>query len=198
MAGTVGSNLVVLFLLRAVWGALWGLIPFILGMFFHKLRLGQLGLLCCALTALLHTALPAFAAVGFSIAVFVKRGDLPGSGGRAAAPAPTPAPGGNGCCLTCVSGPLRGQTYRIDAKGLTIGCGAQCGLRFPAGSPGVSQRHCALQWRNGALLLQDLGSSYGTFLADGRRLPPEYPVSLTAGSRFYLGSPNCMFQITRL
>ena len=63
------------------------------------------------------------------------------------------------------------------------------------GTPGVSGRHCMLHWQNGSLMLTDLGSAYGTFLEDGRRLPAQYPMPVTPGDKFYVGSPNIVFQI---
>ena len=44
-------------------------------------------------------------------------------------------------------------------------------------------------------MLVDLGSSYGTYLGDGRQLPPNYPKHVTAGTRFYLDNTGDLFQI---
>ena len=97
--------------------------------------------------------------------------------------------------LTCLSGPLRGQVYLIGKDGVTIGRDITCNVRIPDGTPGVSRRHCCIRWQQGVPVLIDLGSTHGTFQGDGRRLPPSYPTQLAAGSRFYLGTPNCLFQI---
>ena len=97
--------------------------------------------------------------------------------------------------LVCVSGPLSGQSYALGS-GLSIGTDPSNSVRLPAGTPGISRRHCCLRWQNSAPQLIDLGSSYGTFLIDGRKLPPQYPTELNVGSRFYLGEPGCMFQIS--
>ena len=40
-----------------------------------------------------------------------------------------------------------------------------------------------------------LGSTYGTFLADGKQLPPNYPEPVAAGTRFYVGNKGNLFQI---
>lgn len=98
--------------------------------------------------------------------------------------------------LTCVSGPLTGQCYTLGPGGLTIGTDTSNVVRLPAGTPGVSRRHCCIRWQNSAPQLIDLHSSYGTFLFDGRRLPPQNPAELGVGSRFYLGNTGCMFQVT--
>lgn len=106
------------------------------------------------------------------------------------------APVGRSLRLTCVSGPLNGQSYVLGSGVLNIGTDASNTIRLPAGTPGVSRRHCCVRWQNGAPQLVDLGSSYGTYLIDGRKLPPQYPTELNVGSRFYLGEPGCMFQIS--
>lgn len=97
--------------------------------------------------------------------------------------------------VQCLSGPLQGQVYRLSRQGLTIGTEVGCTIRFPAGTPGVSRRHCEIVFQQGVPVLTDLGSSYGTTLADGKRLPPHYPERISAGTRFYVGSPNVVFQI---
>ena len=106
------------------------------------------------------------------------------------------APSGRSLRLVCVSGPLSGQSYVLGPDMLRIGTDPSNTIRLPAGTPGVSRRHCCVRWQNSAPQLVDLGSSYGTFLADGRKLPPQYPTELTVGSRFYLGEPGCMFQVS--
>lgn len=113
-----------------------------------------------------------------------------------AAVIPPPAPSGRSLRLVCVSGPLSGQSYVLGSGVLGIGTDPSNIVRLPAGTPGVSRRHCCIRWQNSAPQLVDLGSSYGTFLIDGRKLPPQYPAELSAGSRFYLGEPGCMFQIS--
>lgn len=205
IGGSIAAgNMILSFLLCALWGALWGLVPFFLGMFLRKIHLGQLGLLCCTLIALLHISLSVFTALGFALAVFLLKQDLPAPGrpGASQPVPPPPAPGGGavpstGMGLTCLNGPLRGQSYRIGQDGILLGRGGDCGVCFPANAKGVSQHHCALRWQQGALMLSDLGSTYGTFLDDGRRLPPNYPTVLAVGSRFYLGAPENLFQIVR-
>ena len=59
-----------------------------------------------------------------------------------------------------------------------------------------SRHHCALRWQQGVPVLVDLGSAYGTYMGDGRRLPPNYPMNVGPGTRFYLSSPGNLFQIT--
>lgn len=97
--------------------------------------------------------------------------------------------------LVCVSGPLTGQSYALGPGVLGIGTDPSNMIRLPLGTPGVSRRHCCVRWQNSAPQLVDLGSSYGTFLDGGRKLPPQNPAELRIGSSFYLGSAGCMFQV---
>ena len=181
-------------------GALFGLIPLGVGFLTGKRQLGLLGLLFSTITALLSVDLILWVAVGFTIAVVVRKRDvnvfrIPGpitSTGHMTPPVRNGVP-----ALRCLSGPLKGSVYRIDSGGLAIGRGGGCAVRFPDGTPGISRRHCSLIWRGRGLALVDLGSSYGTYLADGTRLPPNYPAALTVGSVFTAGSGN-QFQIVTL
>lgn len=66
----------------------------------------------------------------------------------------------------------------------------------PKGNAGTySRRHACIRWQQGTPVLIDLGSSYGTYLADGKQLPPNYPEPVAAGTRFYLGNRGNLFQI---
>lgn len=185
--------------------ALLGLVPFFLGLYMGKPGLGKLALLCTALCGLLYVWLAVPVAIGFTVAIFIKKGDYirPGSvssytrpaysggGGSAAA-----APARGGLVVTCLSGPLRGQMYPIGAEGLMFGRDGSCGVRFPDNTGGISGRHCCIRWQQGVPVLIDLGSRYGTFQGDGRQLPQNYPVQLAAGSRFYLANTGFLFQVS--
>lgn len=111
-------------------------------------------------------------------------------------PAPAqPAPARGNLAVQCIAGPLQGQSYRMGGR-LMFGRRPDCAIRLPDGTPGVSGYHCSLEWRQGVPVLIDLGSRYGTFLADGKQLPPNYPEAVAAGTRFYLGNTGNLFQIT--
>ena len=69
-------------------------------------------------------------------------------------------------------------------------------LVYPGNTPGISGRHCVVTLSGGQVTLTDLGSSYGTFLANGRKLTPNQPVTLRVGDKFSLGSEKESFVIT--
>ena len=98
--------------------------------------------------------------------------------------------------LMGVKGYYAGQQIPLSSGAVVLGRDPQhCNLMFPREVPGVSRQHCRLEFSNGALWLSDLGSTCGTFLDDGRRLPPSTPVRLQSGQRFYLGDRNVLFEV---
>ena len=112
-------------------------------------------------------------------------------------PAPAPDPSDSGFRIQGISGALEGRRYRISSSGPVI-LGrdeSRCGVVFPANTPGVSGRHCAVWFENGTVYLKDLGSSHGTFLEPGRRLAAEQAMPVKPGEAFYLGSRNQSFVI---
>lgn len=94
------------------------------------------------------------------------------------------------------SGVFAGKRFSIDG---TVRIGrdpSRNDLVFPNGTQGISGVHCILIAKDGVLYLQDLGSTYGTFVNGGQRLAPNQPVVLRAGDRFSLGSDRESFVIT--
>lgn len=97
--------------------------------------------------------------------------------------------------LQALSGAFAGKRFSIDG---TVRIGRDPGrndLVYPADTQGVSGVHCVLMLDNGQLYLKDLGSTYGTFLANGQRLAANEAVLLHMGDRFYLGSEREVFVI---
>ena len=66
---------------------------------------------------------------------------------------------------------------------------ATCRLVYQDGTPGVSSRHCQVYYDagEGVFVVTDLHSTYGTFLAGGKRIAPEAPEKLPPKSAIYLG-----------
>ena len=77
----------------------------------------------------------------------------------------------------------------IGQGSLILGRNADCGLVFPAGTPGISGRHCAVTWdpNTSEFIVKDLNSTYGTYLQNGRRLDPTQVYRLRQGTSIYLG-----------
>lgn len=100
--------------------------------------------------------------------------------------------------VRCLSGPLQGHTYPVGKSGVIIGRSADCAIRLPDGTPGVSARHCAIQYRGDMPMITDLGSTYGTYISDGRKLPSQYPHPAHVGMRFYLGRGDIQFELVMI
>jgi hypothetical protein len=100
--------------------------------------------------------------------------------------------------LCGAEGEFRGLTFRITDGGLLIGRDPTCcDVVFPVEAGEVSRRHCALHFEPEKQLfyLEDLGSSNGTFLADGRRLQPGQRYPLQAGDKFSLSGKVHWFAV---
>jgi len=65
-----------------------------------------------------------------------------------------------------VRGPSAGKRYRISRKNLMIGRDALADIRI--GDPEVSRQHALIVPAASGILIQDLGSTNGTFVADKR------------------------------
>ena len=193
----------------AIAGALFGLIPYFVGRGVGKPNMGTLALICCAVSGMIFAGLLFLVMVGFIIAELVCQWDIRPVVNRRPAPPPPryDPPAGpiayeyndnSALGLTCLSGPLKGRTYRVSREGLMLGRDYDCGVRFAPNTPGISRHHCSIRWYQGGPALVDLSSSHGSFLSDGRQLPPNYPTPLQVGSRFYLGDPQYMFQLVRI
>lgn len=125
-----------------------------------------------------------------------KPGATPTSGGIPT-PAGQPIAGDSGLRFQGVSGAFAGKRFAITAQ-VKIGRDpAKNDFVYPAGTEGISGVHCILVYQGGQLYLQDLGSTYGTFVNGGQRLAANQAVVLNPGDKFSLGSEKECFVITR-
>lgn len=100
-------------------------------------------------------------------------------------------PAGSQAVLSAYSGPLAGADFPFQ-QSITIGCdSSQCNVVLPAGTPGVSRRHCTLELRPDGVYLMDHNSSYGTYWQSGQRVPSNQWVAVTGS--FCLGSQAVSF-----
>ena len=201
-------DLIALCFVYASLGALIGLLPYFLCKSQGKPNLGCLSLMLCMVSGLLTLfGLSVIIAIAFSIVAFTAARDCRPILGTSSTPSvryhspapvyynsPRPAPS-NRLGLVCLSGPMYGRTYRLGSGGIMIGRDSDCAVRFYGNAPGISRHHCSVRMSNGRASLVDHGSSYGSYLADGTQLPPNYPMPLQPGSRFYVGSSMNMFEL---
>jgi hypothetical protein len=116
-------------------------------------------------------------------------------------PAPGPSePAREGEPRLCgVEGEFAGACFRLNEQGLSIGRDpALCSIVFPLDIGEVSRRHCTLQFEEGSgiFVLEDHGSSNGTFLPGGERLEPGKRYQLHSGQRFALSGTVHWFEVS--
>lgn len=117
--------------------------------------------------------------------------------GSVGTPAAQPIAGDSGLRFQGVSGAFIGKRFAITAQ-IRIGRDpAKNDFVYPADTEGISGVHCILIYQDGQLYLQDLGSTYGTFVNGGQRLAANQAVVLQPGDKFSLGSEKECFVITR-
>ena len=108
---------------------------------------------------------------------------------------PTPQVPDNRPRLQCLSGTFAGKRFSLD-NSVRIGRDpSKNDLVYPANTDGISSVHCVLMVDGVTVWLKDLGSSYGTFLGDGRRLAANESVQLHIGDKFYLATERETFVI---
>ena len=102
--------------------------------------------------------------------------------------------------VKCVKGQFAGKSFDLSRGGVVLGRDpASCNLVFNKETPGISSKHCKLSYdaASGSFILTDLGSSYGTYTANGKKLDPNVPERLAAGDAFYLADENVKFQLLK-
>ena len=91
--------------------------------------------------------------------------------------------------LRGVTGKYAGQSFDLMKGKLVIGRGpATCNIVFDKNTPGISGRHCQVVYdqNEDCFIITDLGSSYGTFLGNGKKLTANVAEKLSTGDTFYL------------
>ena len=108
-------------------------------------------------------------------------------------PAPAVQPGGPALTLVVMNS---GRRIKLDiSEDLLIGRKDNARGIFPdidlgldgGYDAGVSRRHAILAYKNGAFVIEDLGSANGTFV-NGRRLAPQMPTALANGDELRFGT----------
>jgi hypothetical protein len=96
-----------------------------------------------------------------------------------------------------VSGEYGGVELELGQDPVSLGRDPRVSHLVFAESPAVSGRHCAVWFdpTRQAVMLEDLWSTNGTFLGDGRRLTGGQPHALRSADQFYLGEPAVLFEV---
>jgi len=100
--------------------------------------------------------------------------------------------------LRGLAGEYAGKSFALDRGTSTLGRDQRvANLVFSSDASSISKRHCMVSWdaaRN-TFVLEDLGSTNGTFLSTGERLKPGQPRDLPAGARFSIGDLRNQFEL---
>ena len=123
-----------------------------------------------------------------------------GTGGQKKAAAKGRGPVGKHAVLRGVTGKYAGQRFDLLKGKVVIGRDpTACNIVFDKNTPGISGRHCQVSYdtNEDCFLITDLGSSYGTFLGNGKKLTANVAEKLTAGDTFYLCDNDNRFVVTK-
>lgn len=109
-------------------------------------------------------------------------------------------PSGTGTrpALCGVEGQYAGKSFSLEAGPSVLGRDQRAAnLVFAPEAHSISKRHCMVSWDTArrTFVLQDLGSTNGTFLATGERLTPGNSRDLPAGGRFFIGDLRNQFEV---
>jgi len=92
------------------------------------------------------------------------------------------------------SGVFAGRIFNVTNSLLFGRNSNKCGVAFPLDTPGISGMHCEIILNENGAFLKDLGSSYGTFLANGTKLAVNQLTKINNGEKFYLASEDNSFE----
>lgn len=98
-------------------------------------------------------------------------------------------PVGKQAVLRGVTGKYAGQRFDLLGGKVILGRDpTRCNIVFDQNTPGISGQHCQVIYdgNEDCFLITDLGSSYGTFLGNGKKLTANVAEKLSAGDTFYL------------
>lgn len=137
------------------------------------------------------------AVIGGAVALVILLGKK-GGGRRGGQTQVNEAPRVNGQVrLQGTVGAFAGRRFAVE-EGRPVRIGVDPGpdgLIFPDRTPGVSRNHAQVMLSAGRLTVQDLGSTYGTYV-NGRRIPANTPVNIGMGDVIGLGSDQQTFTVT--
>ena len=96
--------------------------------------------------------------------------------------------------LTVSRGPDAGRNFTIGAAPVMVGRQAQCDIHIE--DTWMSRRHARLAWTGTSYIVEDLGSTNGTFVNENR-LEKDLPTPLTAGDELRFGDHSYQLQTSQ-
>lgn len=92
---------------------------------------------------------------------------------------------------------FQGEQFSVEG-GIMIGRDSTCcAVVFSPDEPAISRMHCCLKYNRQTkmVLLEDIGSTYGTFLWNGKRINKGQAAALSDGDKFYLANKANAFKV---
>jgi len=132
------------------------------------------------------------------VAPAMLRQPVPDAAKQAALIAPHARQTGTRPALHGIEGQYAGKSFSLEAGPSVLGRDQRAAnLVFASDAQTISKRHCMVSWdpARGTFVLQDLGSTNGTFLATGERLTAGQSRDLPAGGRFFIGDLRNQFEV---
>lgn len=108
---------------------------------------------------------------------------------------------GKGISLYCGNASGKGMVRKSDGAPIIVGRDRTvCNLCYPDQTRGVSRRHCRVFYYGSDWYVQDIGSSYGTYVrgkgsASVKKLSKGESLKLSQGDRIYLGSEKVFLTV---
>lgn len=105
--------------------------------------------------------------------------------------------GGN-CFIVGISGEFAGKAFPMSSNGILMGRdNVSCQIVFSPTTQGISRHHCQVNYNQQSrmFIINDVGSTYGTYTMNGVRIQSGQPMALSVGERFYLGSKSNIFEV---
>lgn len=90
-----------------------------------------------------------------------------------------------------------GEQFSVES-GIMLGRDPTCcTVVFGPDEPAISRMHCCLKYNHQTkmVLLEDIGSTYGTFLWNGKRIHKGQAAALSDGDKFYLANKANAFKV---
>jgi pSer/pThr/pTyr-binding forkhead associated (FHA) protein len=99
--------------------------------------------------------------------------------------------------LRGIAGEYAGKAFSLEGGPSVLGRDQRAANLVFASSESISKRHCTVSWdaARKTFVLEDLGSTNGTFLSTGERLMKGQPRDLAAGARFFIGDLRNQFEV---
>ena len=132
-------------------------------------------------------------ALAFAIVLLVQDKKSPVTAAAGASgggkPAASGGPTGKKPVIRGVTGKYTGQSFDLSKGKVVIGRDPNvCNIIYDKNTPGISGNHCQVYYdaNNDCFMLTDNGSTYGTYLGNGKKLTAAVAEKLMAGDTFYL------------